>query len=299
MILRSVAIGDFTSYCSEYLFGVNQAMTMMGHFHIQIDYRNEIGVMDTKIKQVNPHIIWFHGVPTKNDFKKTQMFLDLGERWKSRGAKVVIHDGDVSPNVKYPNNISDSADIVLCNHTNDRSVWGIKQLHWPYFAFVQDEIAKPCQEFVCDLAFAGKMGEELYADRSKIVRELKRKMGGRFKIFPTDDIPHTLYRTPELAASAGAVIGYGRPEANGWVDVRVFQYPGAGGVLIHDDVKGFLEPYVHYIPYKSGSVDSIIEAVEISKEKGGKIRMEGFRYVQQNHSAINRVSQVLKEVGLG
>jgi spore maturation protein CgeB len=120
------------------------------------------------------------------------------------------------------------------------------------------------------------------------------------KIFRGGD-DHTLFRTPELAASADAVLGFGRPGRSGWLDVRVFQYTGAGAVLIHDDVGGFLEPWVHYCPYSSGSVESVSDALDwisLKPEESRKMRQRAFDYVQRNHSAEVRVKEALRSVRL-
>ena len=104
--------------------------------------------------------------------------------------------------------------------------------------------------------------------------------------------------TATVAASASSVLGFGRPDAKDWTDVRVFQYPGAGGILIHDDAAKVLTPYKHYIPYERGDVDSIVKAVEIAKREGNKIRQQAFDFIQEHHSSTARVTQVLKRLKL-
>ena len=304
--LRSVLIGDVDYYASEYAFGVNQSLTMAGHAHTTVNIRQDIGTIEKRVREMDPDIIWGHmllwapgGGASSN---KTYDLLDLCERWRvKRGTKVFLHDGDARVDTRYPVDISDAVDLALCNHTADRSAWKIPQLHWPYFAFYQREIAGSVPEFTCDLAFAGRLdGGPLYQARTELVYGLKNKLGSRMKVFPGGD-QHTLFRTPELAASAAAVLGFGRPERNGWLDVRVFQYPGAGGVLLHDDVGGLLEPGAHYYQYRSGSVDSVLAGLEWilrCPDEARKIREEGFAYVQEYHSSRARVEQALAAVGL-
>ena len=112
-----------------------------------------------------------------------------------------------------------------------------------------------------------------------------------------------------------ATIGFGRPEVPGWIDTRVFQYPGAGGVLLHDDVgqvivfkqherhlhmtwEAPLEPGEHYIPVKRYDVDSILAGLELAHRNGPKIRKAAFAWVQAKHTYVQRVDVVLDFLGL-
>ena len=297
--LRSLLIGDTDYYASEFIFGVAQGMARLGHWHTSMSIRQPIEVIKHRARQTQPDIVWGHmllwppAADPKTSAKKTFDLLSLCAGLKTfYGTRTVIHDGDARTETRFPFEVAGAIDLALCNHTSDRSAWGIEQVRWPYFAFVQDEPAAPSDDLRCDLAFAGRLGEGIYAHRTALVQTLARALGSRFKLFPGGD-QHTLFRTPELAASAASVLGYGRADAPGWVDVRVFQYPGAGGVLLHDDVGGYLAPGQHYLPYESGNVDSIIDAVEMAAAFGPRIRREAFAFVQQHHSAVSRVREVL------
>lgn len=98
----------------------------------------------------------------------------------------------------------------------------------------------------------------------------------------------------DVAPSATAILGFARPEVAGWADTRVFQYPGAGGVLVHDDADEFLEPDVHYLKFdRARGVDSVIECVERAKAEGPAIRERAFAHVQKHHTWVNRVEDAL------
>lgn len=300
--LRSVSVGDGDFYASEVLLGINQGMTMAGHWHSSVNIRCDIGTIAKRIKEVDPMVIWAHMLlwsPGSQGTSKTTDLLCLLADWRAkRGTKVFLHDGDARVETRFPTDISPAVDLALCNHTADRSAWKIPQLHWPYFAFYQREIAQPVPEYTCDLAFAGRLdGGPMYQPRTELVYALQDALGSRMKVFPGGD-QHTLFRTPELAASAGAILGYGRPERNGWLDVRTFLHPGAGGVLLIDDTGGLLEPGVHYVPYQSGNRESVLDALAIAHEKGPAIRAAAFTFVQEHHSATARVRAALAAVGL-
>jgi hypothetical protein len=302
--LRSVLIGDVDYYPSEYAFGVNQAMTRAGHWHTTVNIRADLETIERRVVQMRPDVIWGHMLLWAPGPNKTVELLCRLEDWRRAwGAKVLVHDGDARTDTRFPTDISPAVDLALCNHTADRSAWGIPQLHWPYFAFDQARLAEPVEEYRCDLAFAGRLDTgPLYLKRTELVLQLKHKLGDQMKIFHGQE-PHTLYRTPELAASAGAVLGFGRPERNGWLDVRVFQYPGAGAVLLHDDVGGFLDDGAHYMRYKSGDVLAVLNCLDwlkgVRMQHGeNPIRQHAFEYVQAKHSATVRVRQALAAVGL-
>jgi hypothetical protein len=300
--LRSLLIGDVDHYPSEFAFGVNQALTRAGHWHTALSIRHDLGTIAKRASEVQPDVIWGHMLlwPPRGPWATAPDLLELCLAWRGRGAKVLIHDGDARLDTRFPADISPAVDLALCNHTADRSVWKIPQLHWPYFAFDQARMADPTSEFACDLAFAGRLATEgIYADRTRLVLELKAKLGERMKLFPSPSIQHTLYRTPELAVSARAILGYGRPDRNGWTDVRVYQYPGAGGNLVIDD-GGLLEPWEHYWPCKAGSAESVIESVYAIDNAASveAFRYKAFRHVQAHHSATARVRQALAAVGL-
>lgn len=298
--LRSVLIGDADHYPSEYIFGVNQGMALLGHWHTTVSIRNPLGIIEKRLAEVQPDIIWGHMLLwAPGGEYVTHSLLSVCQHWKDRGTRVVIHDGDARAETRFPHDISSAVDLVLCNHALDRSAWGIPAVRWPYFAFHQERVAPFNPDFAADLAFAGRRGGAMYAERDAFLDALHKRLPGRFREFPTSDHPHTLFQTAELAASADAVLGYGRSNATGWLDVRVFQYPGAGGVLLHDDVDGLLEPDVHYIPYKSQDVDSVVDALHRARGLGPRIRKEAFAYVQEHHSSVARVRQALAYLDLG
>lgn len=300
--LRSVLIGDVDYYPSEYAFGVNQAMTRAGHWHTTVNIRADLEIIVRRVEQMRPDVIWGHMLLwAPGGQQKTVDLLCALDDWRARwGTKVFLHDGDARDETRFATDVSPAIDLALCNHTADRSAWKIPQLHWPYFAFDQAALAEPDPAFVCDLLFAGRLDvSPLYLQRTELVLKLKERLGDRMRVYPSPEIRHTLFQTPVLARSARAVLGFGRPGRNGWLDVRVFQYPGAGGVLLHDDVGGYLEPDAHYVPYESGSLESVERGLAVLRDHDTtRLRQRAFQHVQARHSATARIGQALEAVGL-
>lgn len=296
--LRSVLIGDTDHYFSPYIFGVAQACSMLGIWHSQVSIRLPAVDIARRVADVQPHLIWTHMLLWPPGGTKTAQLAEICRAQKKQGAYVFIHDGDAKERVRFAEDISDFVTLALCNHRFDRSPWKVPTLHWPYAAFVQNSLADMHEEFACDVAFAGTISSgPTYNQRSALVDAVKAK-GVNLKVFDGKGGGNTMLQTPAMAASATSVLGFGRPDMKGWVDTRVFQYPGAGSILLHDDVQGYLEPWAHYAPYTSGNADSIIEAVErikmMSPAEQQLFRLRAMAYTQEKHSWKARVKEAIQ-----
>jgi hypothetical protein len=296
--IRSLMLGDCDHYKSPYMRGVAQAMDALGHRHAEVSLRLPLKTIEQRLRLWRPDIIWTHmllwapaGAPPVADL------VQLVEEAAHRGARVLIHDGDAKAPTRYPYDLSSWCSLALVNHAYDRSAWRVPVMRWPYFAARQLDMAKPVESLRCELFFAGMAGGGLYAARSSFLDALRAR-GVKLRTPARGE--NTIDRTPEIAASAGAVLGFGRPGVPGWVDTRVFQYPGAGGILLHDDVQGYLEPWVHFVPYVSGSAESVVDALArlraMPEAERLALRQRAFTYVQANDSSVPRVQQALQKL---
>jgi hypothetical protein len=288
-------LGDVDHYQSPYMLGVKAAMTQLGYAHAEVSLRQSARTIRQRVELFQPDVLWTHmllwppmGSPTVNEL------IEIVSAAARRGSRVLVHDGDAKRPNRYPRSIASWCSLALVNHAYDRAAWGVPTLRWPYFAAMQRAIAQPVANLRCQLFFAGTVGGGMYSARSRLLAEIQAR--GVALRFPAAGA-NTIGLTPEIAASADAVLGFGRPDVPGWVDTRVFQYPGAGGILLHDDVQGYLEPWVHFVPYASGSAESVVDALDklraLSDAKRLAIRRRAFEYVQARHSALARVSEVL------
>jgi hypothetical protein len=298
--MRTLMLGDVDHYVSPYMRGVKQAMALLGHEHAEVSIRSPAKVIEQRIRLWKPAFIWTHMVlwPPQGSPPVAEI-VALFERAARGGVPIVIHDGDAKPGTRYPHDISSWCALALVNHGYDRSAWCVPVLHWPYFAPVQAAISAPVEALRCDLFFAGTVGGGVYGARTALL-EAVRARGVALRMPPTGE--NTLDITPQVAASADAVLGFGRPGVPGWCDVRTFQYPGAGAVLLHDDVQGYLEPWEHFVPYASGSAESIVDALKRLRAKADServaIRQRAFAHVQAHHSSVARARQVFTHLGV-
>jgi len=296
---RSLMLGDCKHYASPYMRGIAQAMKLLGYQHAEVSIRTPARTIEQRVRMWKPDVIWTHmllwpplGSPPVHEL------IAIVEAAARRGARVVIHDGDAKPATRYTRNISAWCRLALVNHAYDRSAWGVPLLRWPYFAQAQGRIAAAADAARCELFFAGTVANgATYSARSALLEAIRAR-GVDLRIPAATQ--NTLDRTPEIAASANAVLGFGRPDVPGWVDTRVFQYPGAGGILLHDDVQGYLEPWAHFVPYRSGDPDSVVDALERLRAMTGAerltLRQRAFAYVQERHSSVARAHQVLRQL---
>jgi len=291
-------LGDCEHYASPYMRGVSQAMGLLGHPHAEVSIRLSAKDIAQRIGMWKPDVLWTHMLlwsPTGSP--RVEELIQIVSAAAKAGARVIIHDGDAKPSTRYPHDLSAWCALALVNHEYDRSAWRVPVLRWPYFAATQKEIAKPVTSLRCGLFFAGTVGGGIYSARTALLDAI-RSRGVDIRI--PEPGKNTIDRTPEIASSSDAVLGFGRPSVPGWVDTRVFQYSGAGGILLHDDVQGYLEPWTHFVPYQSNSAESVSEAIArlstLSDSGKMSIRQRAFAHVQAHHSSRARVRQVLAQL---
>jgi len=304
-------VGDTDHYLSPYVHGVAAASGRLGLLHSQISIRQPFQLILERVMDVRPHVLWTHMLlwpPLGSPGPSELLHLCFLAR-RQFGTAVIIHDGDLKSATRWPHDISDSVDLALLNHHHDRSAWKVPTLYWPYACFPQDRIAPSVFEMQCSLAFAGQIAAPgaggIYDARSNFLRLVQARVPG-FRLFGGGQ-DNTLLRTADLAASAGAVLGFGRPNS-GWIDNRVFQYPGAGGILLHDDVptSAGMEPWdgTHgqYVPYPTGDVQAVkeimVEIQGLPARSRQSLRDQAFQHGQEHHSYTARVQQVLDFLGL-
>ncbi len=293
--LRSVWLGN-PRYLSVYGLGVAQAMGIMGHWHRSVSIFDDLDTIKRQIEEMSPDVIWTHMIlwPPKGARKPSQTLSILSD-WKRRGTAVYLHDGD--PRERDITDVNWAFSVALVNRSVEvGSHFNIPSIRWPYAAMVQKEIGPPRDEWACDLLFAGHMRDDsLYRERTTLVNALQQRLGQHMRVVsPGAGAINNRLLVADVAPSVGAILGFARPEVPGWIDTRVFQYGGSGGILIHDDAGEFLEPDVHYLKFdRKNAVESIVLAVEQAKSNG-QIRHQAFTHIQANHTWIQRVDAALK-----
>jgi len=166
-------------------------------------------------------------------------------------------------------------------------------------ALYQKDIADFDPRYACKMAFTGELSSsQHHAPRTKFIQELKNKID--IKIFPTPETGNTRFQTAELAASADSILGMQMgTNIPLYLDVRPWQYSGAGALYFHDRCKAmdtFFKPDYHYISYERNNANHLMEQYNkyvLNKEEGSKIRKQGFEFCQKYHSTQQRVQMII------
>lgn len=290
-------------YLSAYVLGVAQAVNQLGHWHRTVSVFDDAASIERQIAEMSPDIIWTHTVawPPVGAVPASEL-LPMLARWKRRGSITYLHDGDPRAREVHPDlDVEAAFSIALVNRTVDDH-WPVHSIRWPYAAMTQKEIGPAREEWRCDLLFAGHLRrhQEGYGDRTRLVYALHRRLGPRMRIIsPGGGDTNNRMLVADVAPSAGAILGYGRPDVPGWIDTRAFQYPGAGGLLIHDDCGDILAPDEHFLRFnpKEGE-ESVLACLARASKDGPAIRARAFAHVQRHHTWRHRVEAALTAAGI-
>lgn len=303
--LRICGLGDYSNYYSYFLYGIMEGAIRNGAWFRPISLRGQtIPQIESQINFFRPHIILCHMIFNKERQEGLrELFKRIKKRW---GTVVFYHMGDAREEPRYCGDISEYVDYGLINHQMNKEFelhWKIPTFHFPYFCFYQKEIVDRNKKIKGDVIFTGKKAREpehVHYKRTMFIEELQKKLKGGLVTYPNLEIKNTRFLTAELSASAKVVLGYQmRKQIPGYVDVRPFQYIGAGALFFHDRSKQidlFFERGEHFVDFKRGSVDDFISKYKYycrNKKEANKIREKGFIYCQNYHSTKERMEFII------
>jgi hypothetical protein len=300
---RFVILGKWEQYLSYFLMGSFQGAFLNGALarDVSLD-RGNINEIWEQINFFKPHAILAHTIFDRVPHRE-QLF-GLLRKARKFGAKVFYHAGDARPSPRFPQSISDIVDYALINHwppMKDYSIWKVPCVYWPYMALNQDEMSSPIEIYKCDLAFTGGLAaNQHHTPRANFIKQLQNNIS--VKVFPTPETGNTRFQTPELSASAKAILGFQMGlDVTGYQDVRLWQYCGAGALYFHDThpvVERFFRSGVHYIGFERDNIQDFIDKynyyVVNHPEEGNKIRQQAFEHTQKYHSSKERMYQVIR-----
>jgi hypothetical protein len=189
------------------------------------------------------------------------------------------------------------ARLALVNHGYDRSAWGVPTLRWPYFAPAQDEIAAPVDRCAASSSSPAPSGGGIYAARSALLEAIRAR---GVAMQQPDAGDNTLDRTAEIAASADAVLGFGRPRSRAGCDTRVFSTPAPAGSSCTTTCRATSSHGCTTCPTSRANVLRRRGAGAAAHDVGGGADgapPSAFSHVQEHHSSVARVRQVLAALG--
>jgi hypothetical protein len=294
-VMRSLMLGDCEHYASPYMRGVAQAMRLLGHVHEEVSIRCAARRSRTACGCGGPTSSGRTcSCGRRTSSPHVERLIDDRRRAATGGARVVIHDGDAKAATRYPRDISTWCSLALVNHAYDRSAWNVPTLRWPYFAPAQDAIAAPVDALRCGLFFAGSGGGALYAAREGAARRLSARAASMIRSRSPATTRSTARRRSRPAPRRCSASD-GPTCPGGWTracfSTRAPAASSCTTTCRATSSRGCTSCRT------SRATHSVVDALErlraMTDVERRRLRRRAFEHVQEHHSSIARVRQVL------
>ena len=279
-------------------------MRRSGHEVIGIDWKSKTpDMMEIMLNLYKPDILFTHMTFHRQHplGRMFQIFQDL----RVKHNVIIIHtvqDAIYVP--RYDGDVSFSFDIAFMGQTenlkNWSNYWKIPTFYWPYSSMYQEKMADVDPELCFDApVFTGS--HDLHPDRRDFITNLRKIMP--IYIVKTNSPYNLRNKTAELSVSTSCILGLCTGyDIAGYMDVRPFQYLGAGAFMISRKFDG-QEKYIPdnlYIPFYSYDdpeevLDHYIEWESKPKEKQ-KMKEKAFKYMQKYNNNIIRCNEALDNI---
>jgi len=299
---RVFIIGNWALQYSWFIRTFREGFERLGYDVYGMDLRqnqDRVDMIYDYMRELKPTYIFDHMSFRKWPYQ--QQLFDVFHKMRKQGSKVVHVLGDAYLE-RYRKDLSDMFDCVLLGKTQNMkrlsSEWKVPIHYCLYSSLIYPVISRPIKELSYDeLVFTGN--PNIHQDRSKFLRRLREIMP--LKIFQTQGPNDKRNLTRELSISAkailGACTGY---DVNGYVDVRPFQFLGAGACMIMRKFKDMDKIFPEDIYYPFDSYDDPYVVKELferaCKENTMPMRKRAFEFIQTYHNCKKRMSDVIEVI---
>lgn len=309
IILGNIKNGPRGETYSWFVQTFEQGLELNGYDVIKIDYKstplNKIKqiFLEHKDAEVCFTHLTFHNTQHNLD-QELELYREFNKKYRIKFIHVL---GDARTEDRYMNDISGSFQGALVGNKimekNGIKAWKIPTFYTPYSTLVYDKMGT----FDKSLAFKEAIftgGYNTHPTRKMFIDKLKQYIP--IKMFQTQSGEDLRHKTLELSKSAscilGLCVGY---EINGYIDVRPFQYLGAGAIFIGREYPNteHIIPKDLYYSFDDYGEDSALLVKEyynkiqkLNDSDKLKIQERAFNYMQQKHSSKVRIEQVLKRI---
>ncbi len=303
--MKACILGNTALGYSWFVLTYRQGLRMNGVEVYEIDYKsNPINDIKKMLMKMKADIVFTH-LTFHNIYSipaVLQMFRDIN---KTVGTKFIHVTMDARGKDRYMADISGVFHLaVVGNHIMEesgRSAWNIPTMYSPYASMYYDKMSEPVNELVfTDALFTGN--SRSHPDRTDFINKLSKRIP--LKIITTQSGQDLRHRTHELSASAKCILGLCTGyDIDGYIDVRPFQYLGAGACMIIRKFKNMdrVIPEHLYFPIDSYSEKAADECAEYYrrslKEDTLEMRKEAFDFMQNYHSSKIRIKEILNKIG--
>ena len=280
-----------------------QGCEILGHDVYGINYRtNGIPQIMKIVSTIKPQIMFTH--LSFHPIKPVDQVLNLYKNIRDKfGTKIIHVLADARHEPRYKGNIEGAFDMAFVSQKQNlkkfEKYWGIPTFFCPYSCMHQTKLAKPAPDLSFDVPiFTGSPNS--HHDRSDYISRLMKIMP--LKIFQTQSGQDLRHRTEELSISAKCILGLCTGYDIGhYIDVRPFQYLGAGACMIIRKFKNMddIIPDDIYYPFDTYNnpqeVKDIFNNI-IMKTDATPMRKKAFKYMQETHSCVIRMRDVISVI---
>jgi hypothetical protein len=305
-IKKALIIGNTNLGYSWFVKTFTQGLNMNNVAVYHIDYKSTpLNDLRWEILKIEPHYIFTH-LSFHANIHPTNTIMNFFKDIKSKLPTIIVHTcQDARTKDRYMGDLRGVFDAAFVGTypmvENCSKAFKIPVFYSPYSSLCYDVMGEWEKELAFkNPVFTGSPGahRQGWADnRAGFIESLQKVM--KIKIFKTQSAQDLRERTLELSASAkcilGLCVGY---EIDGYMDVRPFQYLGAGAFMIMRKFKD-MDRYIPedlYVPFYSYNDPMIVKNLwdEWKNRNTTKMREKAFQYMQSHHSCKRRLEDVLK-----
>ena len=271
-----------------------------GHEVVGLDWKtNTTEVLVAGIDIYKPDVIFTH--MSFSGHHPVNKILQVYEDIRKKGT-IIIHTLQDARNVpRYNGDLSNSFDLALIGQTKNldkfSEIWKIPTFYWPYSSLYQEKMAEFNLRYHYNTPiFTGTPG--IHTDRKEFIRNLQEVMPiYMIKTKSQNDLRND---TAVLSASTSCILGLCTGyNIAGYMDVRPFQYLGAGAFMINRKFKN-QEKFIPddlYVPFYNYDDPELILDLFIEWEnkpiEKKKLKEKAFKYMQKYNNNIIRTNQAL------
>jgi hypothetical protein len=298
--MKIFILGNWDLHYSWFIRTFEQGFSLLGHDVYGIDLKNNnISTIKSYINSIKPDYLFDHMSFRPWPFRDELFSFFSSLRKKNTRVIHVLSDAYLE---RYRGDLTDIFDFVLLGKLENidrlRKEWKVPVFYCLYSSLCYDDIAPVDKRLAFkELVFTGN--PDIHNDRSNFLRRLSSIMD--LRMFFTQRANDMRDRTRELASSCtailGACTGY---DVNGYIDVRPFQYLGAGACMIMRKFKNMDEviPDDLYYPFDSYNDPYVVQKLheEVLKTDTRPIRRKAFNFIQTHHNCKKRMQDIINIV---
>ena len=303
--MKAVLLGNTKLNYSWFILTYRQGLQRNGVQVYDIDYKsNSLAnikqmMIDIKADYCFTHLTFHTSVNPIG--RVLQMYRDVT---KAVGTKFIHTCNDARFQDRYMGDISNVIHMAFVGNLEllqtGLASWNIPVYFAPYSALCYDKMAKPAPDLMFkEPVFTGSVGS--HGDRKQFIERIAKRVP--IRVFQTQSQNDLRHRTPELSVSAKCILGLCTGyDVDGYIDVRPFQYMGAGACMISRkfmSMDAIIPPDLYYpiTSYGSAGADQLIDHWNrIQKEDTTELRVKAFNYMQKHHSCKERMKLVLEKL---